>query len=154
MGVGLDISGESLVSPVITGNRLAAHLAFLARLAVAIYNAAVIRMTRIFAVALVAILLAAQSAAFAYFQLSVASPENMAVVHSFSGSESGRKTDSCAHCPHGGHHQNHFVGHILQPSSGLVLSLNSEQTPRPASLRIPNASPEPPYRPPRQYLPV
>lgn len=104
------------------------------------------RFPRVLAIVLAAVLLIDQSAAFAHEQLHGTPTEAAAGQSTPLPHGSGNGKESCVHC---GHFQTHFLGQITQAASDSLLSLGVSTMSVLVAVRIPIASLEPPYRPPR-----
>ena len=108
-----------------------------------------IRLTRMLAIVLAAVLLINQSAAFAYEQLHGTATSAVLEKSTLPHHDGGTSKEGCVHCAHGAHYQSHFLGQVTEAGPVLFLPLVAAMTSARTALRIPIASLEAPYRPPR-----
>ena len=109
----------------------------------------VLRITKLVAIVLATVLLINQSAAFAYEQLHGTATETVSDKSTLPPDDGGSSKDGCGHCAHGSHYQSHFLGHLTEAAPDWLLPLAAAMTSAFRALRIPIASLEAPYRPPR-----
>ena len=101
------------------------------------------------AIVLAAVLLINQSAALAYAQDHGAAAQALSEQGGLPAHDGGVGKEGCVHCGHSGHYQSHFLGHLTEPAPDWLLPLAAAMSGVIAALRIPIASLEAPYRPPR-----
>ena len=109
----------------------------------------VLRITKLVAILLAAVLLINQSAAFAYEQLHGTATEAVSDKSTLPPHDGGTGKDSCIDCAHGGHFQSHFLGHVTEATPHSFLPLVAAMASVFTAPPIPTASLEAPYRPPR-----
>ena len=107
------------------------------------------RITKLVAIVLAAVLLINQSAEFAYGQLHGTGTNAVSETSTLPHNDGGTSKEGCVHCSHGAHYQSHFLGQVTEAGPVLCLSLTAAMTSALTALRIPIASLEAPYRPPR-----
>ena len=108
------------------------------------------RLTRMLAIVLTAVLMMNQwAAAFAYEQAHGSATQFVSEKGALPAHDGGVDTEGCVHCAHTGHYHSHFLGHVAETAPDWLLPLAAAMTGVITALRIPIASLEAPYRPPR-----
>ena len=112
---------------------------------------AVLRISRILAIALAIVLLVDQSISFAIEQLHRTSSETLVLVCGQSDlptRDNGKTRDAGSHC-HGCHFYNLFLGQIARAPGAFPIIVGAEAPRSRRATRVLTTSLEPPYRPPR-----